>query len=68
MNDVEKLVPNAYQYRCDRDPGLTGRFEVTVYKTAEDLENQTNGTLLHSKDETKQFPKNHKYEEFTKAI
>ena len=35
---------------------MTGRFEVTVFKTADDMKNQVNGTLLHSKKNTKKFP------------
>ena len=55
-SEVEIRVPNAYAYQFERDKGMTGRFEVTVFPTADDLKNQTNGTVLHSKKNTKKFP------------
>ena len=53
---TEKLAPQKYVFKCASDTGTTGRFEVTVYKTKEDLESGTNGTLLHSKATSKKFP------------
>ena len=55
-SEVEIRVPNTYAYQFERDKGMTGRFEVTVYPTSEDLKSQTNGTVLHSKKSTKKFP------------
>ena len=57
MNNIETQLPNAYCYKLMRDPGVTGRFEVTVYATKEDLESGQNGELMHSKQNTKTFPK-----------
>ena len=68
MEDIEKLVPNTYQFKCYRDPKTSGRFEVTVFNTAEDLEKDQNGTVLHSKAASGKFPKNHNFEEFNKAV
>ena len=66
METVEKLVPNCYKYQTVRDPKTSGRFEVTVYKTADDLEKNKNGTLLHSKKDTGKFPKDD--EEFNAKV
>ena len=49
-------MPNGYYYKLMRDEGITGRFEVTVYNSKEDLESDTNGVLMHSKENTKGFP------------
>ena len=50
-------MPNGYYYKLMRDEGITGRFEVTVYESLEDLESDTNGVLMHSKENSKGFPK-----------
>ena len=67
-SEVEIRVPNAYAYQFERDSGLTGRFEVTVFKSADDLKNQVNGTLLHSKKNTKKFPWDSNADEFYENI
>ena len=66
MDETEKLVPNAYLYECARDPGKSGRFEVTVFKSALEMEKSENGILLHSKSQTGKCPLHD--EELTKAL
>lgn len=53
---IEKVHPNKCEYRNLKDSGVTGRFEVTAYKTLDDFNNNANGKLLHSKKETNKFP------------
>ena len=55
MEETEKLVPNSYLYECARDPGKSGRFEVTVFKSALEMEKSENGLLLHSKNQTGKY-------------
>ena len=47
---------------------MTGRFEVTVFKSEDDLRNEVNGTVLHSKKETKKFPWDAEKEAFYENI
>ena len=65
---TESLAPSQYQIQLLRDEGLTSRFEVTVYKTKDDMEQDVKGTVLHSKAETNVFPKDHKFEEFQQNL
>ena len=62
------MAADQFMYSMDQDKGLTGRFEVTLYKTRADLDNKTNGQLIHSKKETGEFPFKHKWDEFQKTI
>ena len=54
-------MANKYQYLLDRDPQTTGNFEITLYKSADDMNNKINGQLIHSKKATKKFPKDVDY-------
>ena len=56
MDETEKLAPSRYLYECVRDPGKSGRFEITVFKSEQEMENSHNGLLLHSKNQTGNFP------------
>ena len=67
INEIEKLVPNSYYYKLMRDPGVSGRFEITVYSSQKDLDDGTNGTLMHSKENSGSFPKGNDFYESLKA-
>ena len=41
------------QYKLLRDPGTTGNFEVTVYKTED---HSDEGTVIYQKSKTSKFP------------
>ena len=56
MKEIEADLPNKYQYHCISDEGTTGRFEVTHFKSASDLNAKQNGTLFHSKKASGKFP------------
>ena len=63
MNDCKKLIqladelaPSKYHIQLLRDEGLTGRFEVTLYKTEADMVSEINGTVIHSKEKTGKWP------------
>ena len=47
--EIEKVHPNKVEYRNISDKGVTGRFEVTAYKTLADFDGGANGKVLHSK-------------------
>ena len=61
---IEKVHPNMVEYRNVKDKGMTGRFEVTVYKTVEHLESDVKGKLIHSKKESGKFPFDDNMEKF----
>ena len=42
---VEEKYPNKFTFASDKDQGLTGRFEVTIYKSDKPAEK----ALVHSK-------------------
>ena len=50
---IEEMGNDALQYKLLRDPGRTGNFEVTVYKT-EDLSDE--GVVIYQKSKTSKFP------------
>ena len=53
---LEAKFPGKYLLVCYPDAGATGRFEVTLFKSLDDLNQETNGTKVHSKAESKKFP------------
>ena len=48
MDEIKQYLPSSYLFRLARDGGKTGRLEVTVFGTKEDLDDEINGTLIHS--------------------
>ena len=56
MSQVEAKYPNFFQYHLVPDDGVTGRFEVTYYKTLESLTESKPGLQLHSKKKSMLFP------------
>ena len=56
MRAIEILAPDKYQFIRAKDVEKNGRFDVTLYKTKKDMENETNGTLIHSKKGHLDFP------------
>ena len=56
IKQIESQVPKAYLYKLEQDAGVTGRFEVTVFQSREDLEANKNGELIHSKKQSGRFP------------
>ncbi len=57
IQEVEKNVANKYQYFLEKDAGQTGNFEITIYKSADNMKNNVDGQLIHSKKTTRKFPK-----------
>ena len=68
IQEVEKNAANKCQYLLERDEGTTGNFEITIYKSADNMKNNVNGQLIHSKKETRKFPKDVDYESFINQI
>ena len=68
MTEVEKLVQNKFAYYLFKDSTMTGNFEVTLFKSKDDLEDDKNGVLIHSKAKSKAFPFNHEWDKFTKKL
>ena len=56
MNDIEKAVPNMYEYHCISDDGVTGRFEVTIFRSVDDFNNRKNGQQIYSKAKSGSLP------------
>ena len=56
MADVEDRFPDKIMYELQPDMGTTGRFEVTLFATKQDLEARENGTLIWSKASSGMFP------------
>ncbi len=54
MTEIEGKFPNLYQFNSYKDPGTTGRFEVTLYKNSKDDSGE--GELIHSKEASGAFP------------
>lgn len=46
-------MPDKYQIHSRSDEYLTGRFEVTLYKSLDNLENNKDGQLVFSKKSNK---------------
>ena len=55
---------NHFQYKLDKDAGVTGRFEVVMHKKA-DFSDE--GTVIHSKKNTGRFPSEN-WQAFDEAI
>ena len=68
MSEIDKLVPNKFAYYLRKDDKLTGNFEVTLFKSEDDLDDNKNGVLIHSKAKTKEFPFTKDYDKFLKTV
>ena len=53
---LEARFPGKFQLVCYPDAEETGRFEVTLFKSLNDLNLKMNGLEVHSKAETKRLP------------
>ena len=58
-------VPDKYQFIRAKDIQKNGRFDVTLYKTKKDMDNEANGTLVHSKKDHLDFPDDKADSDFT---
>ena len=56
MKSVEAKYPNVYLYHLVPDASTTGRFEVTLFKSLDALNEEKAGIVLHSKRQTNAFP------------
>ena len=50
---IEMMANDTIQYQLLRDPGTTGNFEVTVFKTED---HSDEGKVVYQKSKTKKFP------------
>ena len=68
VKEVESNVANKYQYLLEKDPGTTGNFEITIFKSDKDMKKNVNGNLIHSKKGTRKFPKDVDHAAFMNQI
>ena len=54
--ELASKIPNKFLILSRSDPEMTGRFEITLFKTLDDLKTERNGKLFHSKDKSGEFP------------
>ncbi len=47
--EISNKLQNKFAIVCRSDPKRTGRFEVTLFRTKEDITSESNGKLAHSK-------------------
>ena len=54
--ELASKIPNKFLILSRSDPEMTGRFEITLFKSLDDLKAESNGKLVHSKDQSGEFP------------
>ena len=47
--EISNKLQNKFAIVCRSDPKRTGRFEVTLFRTKDDITSESNGKLAHSK-------------------
>ena len=66
--ELTNKVQNKFAIICRSDPKRSGRFEVTLFRTHENLLSETNGKLIHSKASTGGFPDYSENSSFMKEL
>ena len=64
---IEKSLPNSFKTAVYADPGVTGRFDVTHFKSMADLKLKKDGKIIWKKDPNREY-NSYQYEILVKII